>query len=183
MGTTGRGLRVTAAACAILLGSCGGGGGGGGGSGDEALALVEVFAGGTVSLPFTTASITIGHGTGPLTPGTVLFESTLVSSGDSGIEFDVAEGDDPDFGGLAAILTNGADDFIGVEVTQTGVGSIGGFGQTESSMLALEAGTADPDLAGFHITRVRMFLRDFSVNPATGQYTLIVTFAFYGRPS
>ena len=93
--------------------------------------------------------------------GSALAKPTF-SSADSGMSIVATAANDPDFPPIAALLTDGAESWIDIELFT--VGGNAGLGETEQGLLQWMV-TGGPDLAGYPVGSITMTLDSIDYRP------------------
>lgn len=169
-------------AVALLVGLAGCGGGPGP---DEVVIAQIVFtSSGLFAPPLTSDVFRFSVAADADTLATRVCDGVGVTPADQGRTFTVRPGDDVQFGALAAILTNGADDPLELNAASD-VGGVGEISAESIVVVGLNSGFTGPNLTGFTLTKIQLVVDQFSTTPAVGQtnFQFSVRFVFLGtRP-
>lgn len=114
-----------------------------------------------------------------------LFDDIALSPANTGATFARAAGDDPDFGTIAANLTDGVDEPLAIGFR---IGQDSGFNfpaESDPSTFGLDAGPGSVDFLGFTVDRIDLVIDELSVtsDATTGTFdtALRIHFEIFGE--
>lgn len=101
-------------------------------------------------------------------PGTAIFEHLQITEGSAPFTVTLRSAvDDPEYPAYVARGTNGQNDEVRINIIGNEGGGLG-YADLESSFTALLPGVAGPDLVGFTITGIELFVAHVSINQNAG---------------
>lgn len=101
-------------------------------------------------------------------PATVIFEDVQILDGSAPFTVTLSSAaDDPEYPAYLARGTNGQNDEVRINIIGNEGGGLG-YADLESSFTAQLPGVAGPDLAGFTITGIELFVAHVSINQTAG---------------